>query len=272
MRKYISYVIALTVTELCLALYLTFWREHFWQAVSTKDFSGFAEQLAVFTVIALVLCFASAFSSYFMALSSIKWREILNKRAHLMKHWESSENGNQRVQQDCYDYPELALNIMFGFGSAIAYILVFSVSLAYNFSFTYLTIIIIYAIVSTCIAKWIAKPLISLNYQSQVAEATYRNELTEFNFANCVHIMLGLAKKTKHLNYFQTFYGQVAVILPIAIVSPAYFGGAMTLGALMQATSTMSTISENCSYGIYSFNKINRLLSCRRRLKEIHII
>ncbi len=208
-----------------------------------------------------------------MTMCAIKWREVLNKRANsVIDSHKSVENYAQRVQQDCVDYPDLMLNVVFGFGKALVYILVFSTALIIGFSAWYLTIIVLYAIISTWVARSIAKPLINLNYKSQVAEATYRNSLTISNFQNCISIMMGLAVKTKHLNYFQTFYGQIAVILPIMIVAPAYFGGALTLGLLMQATSTLSTISDNCSYGINSFSIINRLMSCSKRLKEIGVV
>lgn len=272
MKRYITYIIFLTICEISLALYLTFWRNSFWESVSLKNLHSFTVELIVFCVIALSFCLVTALSGYFITLCAIKWRETLTKRVKSTKNVSKIENFSQRVQQDTLDYPDLMLNILFGSGKALVYIIVFSAALIYNFSAWYLTIIIFYAIISTWVAKKIAMPLINLNYKAQVAEATYRSLLSEFNFANCIGIMTQMAIKTKHLNYFQTFYGQIAVILPILIVAPAYFGGAMTLGLLMQATSTMSTISDNCSYGITSFSVINRLLSCRKRLKEIKII
>lgn len=272
MKRYIIFIILLGILEISLALYLTEWRHIFWNFVEQKNFHGFCVQIGVFTGIALLFCIVTAFSSYFTSLCSIKWREVLTKRANTTKNISNIENFSQRVQQDCMDYPWLMLNILFGLGKAAAYILVFSVSLYVNFSGTYLTAIVIYAILSTCVARKIAKPLISLNYKVQVAEATYRNDLSLLNFGSCISLMRGLAVKTKHLNYFQTFYGQLAVVLPIMIVAPAYFHGALTLGAMMQATSTMGTISDNCSYGIYNFSTINQLLSCKRRLKEINVI
>lgn len=267
MRKFIVYIILLAILEISLALYLTFWRELFWNYVEHKDFHGFCVQIGVFTGVALLFCLVSAYAGYFTTLCAIKWREKLNSKAY--KIISSVENGNQRVQEDCRDYPDLMLNVLFGFGKAVAYVIVFSVSLAINFNLVYLGIIVAYATISTIIAQRIAKPLLSLNYATQRAEATYRNEINKPNFKHCVEIMVGMALKTKRLAYFQTFYGQLAVILPIVIVAPAYFGSALTLGALMQATGTMGTITENLSFGITSFNQINKLSSCKRRLKEL---
>jgi putative ATP-binding cassette transporter len=267
MKKYITYVILLSLIEISAALYLTFWRELFWNYVEARNFHGFCVQIAVFTATALIFCLVNAYAGYYTTLCAIKFREQLNNRAYRIVH--DAENLNQRVQEDCRDYPDLLLQIIFGIGKAAIYVIVFAVSLAINFNLIYLGIIIAYASISTLIAQRIAKPLVSLNYVTQQAEATYRNNLSGLNFANCIQIMLGLALKTKRLSYFQTFYAQIAVILPIVIVAPAYFGGALTLGALMQATGTMGTITDNLSFGITSFNIINKFKSCKKRLHEI---
>ncbi len=270
MRKYIIYIVLLALIEISLALYLTFWKELFWNYVEQKDFHGFCIQIGVFTIVALLFCFVSAYSDYFSTLCAIKWREKLNNKAY--STISNLENVNQRIQDDCYQYPSLMLTVLCGLGKSIVYVLVFSISLAINFNLVYLGIIVAYASISTIIAQRIAKPLLSLNYATQQAEATYRNDLSGFNFKNCIKIMTGMALKTKRLAYFQTFYGQIAVVLPIIIVSPAYFGSALTLGALMQATGTMGTITDNLSFGITAFNQINKLSSCKRRLKEINVI
>ncbi len=267
MKRFIIYVILLGILEISLALYLTEWRNTFWNYVEHKDFHGFCIQIAIFTFVALMFCFVNAYSGYFTTLCAIKWREALNFKAYTIVH--DAENLNQRIQQDCLEYPDLMLNIIFGFGKAVVYVIVFSISLAINFNLVYLCIIVAYATIATLVARRIAKPLLSLNYATQQAEATYRNDLSGLNFHKCIAVMTGMALKTKRLAYFQTFYGQIAVVLPIMIVAPAYFGSALSLGGLMQATGTMGTITDNLSFGITSFNQINRLMSCKRRLKEI---
>ncbi len=267
MRKYLIYVILLSIVEIGLALYITFWRELFWNYIEAKNFSGFSLQISIFTVVALAYCFVSAYSGYFTTLCVIKWREILNVKACAIKS--TAENLNQRIQEDCTSYPDLFFNLVVGLGKAFIYVIVFSISMCLNFSYIYLIIILVYAILATGIAQRIAAPLVGLNYSTQMAEATYRNNITSINFKNCIAIMTTLALKTKNLSYFQTFYGQIAVILPVCIIAPSYFWSALTLGGLMQATGTMSTIIDNMSFGITSFNIINKFRSCRKRLHEI---
>ncbi len=80
MRRYLIWLVIFAIVEIALALYLTHWRENFWQAVSNKEQLHFLQQLGIFTCAALVICFVSGISGYLVSLSVIKWREILDKR------------------------------------------------------------------------------------------------------------------------------------------------------------------------------------------------
>lgn len=271
MRKFIVIMILLGLIEIGLALYLTEWRHVFWNYVQDRNMTGFINYLIIFTIVALSLCVTTASASYAGAIAAIKWREKLNTIA-ITKHSPAVENSNQRVQEDCREYPLLVLSIGFGTIKSIVYFFVFSITLIIQFNFYYLIFISIYAIIATVLAKKIASPLIALNYKSQQVEASYRNNLTEINFSNCINVMLGVAKKTKHLQYFQSLYSQIGVVIPLVIIAPAYFAGKMSLGGLMQCNSILSTIVESLSYGVNSFDSINRLLSCRKRLKELGVI
>lgn len=285
MRRYLIFLVLFAILEIGLALYLTLWREHFWNAVSNKESLQFMQQLGVFTCVALVICLVSGISGYLVSLTAIKWREKLNASCHAILRNEkyvkvatgarvinSIENMPQRIQEDCMTYPTLVLTLGFGLIKAITYVLVFSVSLLWSFSWWFLIVLLMYTLCGLLITKYVAHPLIQLNYDQQRAEATYRSNLNLDNFGDCVRIMLGLAKKQKHLTYFQQFYGQVGVVVPLIIIAPTYFTTGMTLGELMRFNSLGSTILENMSYGISSFADINRLLSCRKRLMEAKIL
>jgi ABC-type uncharacterized transport system fused permease/ATPase subunit len=78
--------------------------------------------------------------------------------------------------------------------------------------------------------------------------------------------------KTKYLQYFQSFYNQITVIIPHLILIGLYFTGRITFGIFMQVASSMAEIINNLSFILNSFSEINRFLSCRRRLKELQII
>lgn len=271
MKKYIAFLIIFAIVEIGLALYLTVWREHFWDAITAKQHVEFVSQLGVFLGVALVCCFVSGISGYLVSLTSIKWRGILNTRAFAVRE-SRAENVNQRIQEDCARYPELMLNLGYGTCKAVMYVIVFSISLVISFNAWFLLILLCYTILGSFVTSLIAKPLIKLNYEQQRAEATYRNSLTINNFSDCISLMLGIAKRTKRLTYFQTFYMQIAVVIPLLMISPTYFSTTMTVGTLMRFNSLGGTILENLGYGISSWGSINMLISCKRRLKELGVI
>lgn len=261
----------MAIIELGCSFYLTIFREHFWNAISNREQLQFIQQLGIFTIVAVVIGFVSGLSGYLVSLTAIKWRQILNANAINLRN-SKIENVSQRIQEDCSTYPDLVLNLGWSFLKAIIYIVVFSAALIYSFSYTYLLIILAYTIIGSLITHYIAKPLIHLNYENQRVEASYRQVLTDFNFRRCVDVMLGLAKKQKHLTYFQQFYGQVGVVIPLIIIAPIFFTTGMTLGSLMRFNSIGNTIIDNMNTGVNSFGMINRLISCRKRLKEAAII
>ncbi len=271
MKKYIVCLVFLGIIEISLSLGLTYWRENFWQAVSIKDATQFFYQLGVFTVAAIAICIVSGLSGYLVSISAIKWREKLNTKAFAVRE-SRIENVSQRIQDDCMSYPDLLLNLIFGFGKSIMYILVFSTSLLLSFSWVYLSLLVAYSIIGLVATKYIASPLIALNYEQQRCEATYRTNLSISNFKDCICVMLGIAKRQKRLTYFQQLYSQIGVVLPLIMIAPVYFGTGMTIGLLMRFNSVGSTLLDNTSFGITSFAVINKWLACRKRLKEINVL
>lgn len=80
MRKYIIWLILFAIIEITGALYLTVWREHFWNAVSQKQGHELLLQLGIFTIVALIMCFVSGFSGYLLSLTAIEWRKKLDAK------------------------------------------------------------------------------------------------------------------------------------------------------------------------------------------------
>lgn len=271
MKKYLIWLAILGVTEICISLYLSFWREHFYNAIVERNLDEFLLQTGIFTSVALFYCFVAGMAGYLTTLAAIKWREILNSRVLAAKPVKIL-NFPQRVQEDCKEYPLLFLQLVFGGVKSVLYIIVFTIALLIGFSWIFAAIIVVYSVIGTLITKYIANPLVKYNYDHQAAEATYRADLTQAKFGECIKIMLGMAKKEKHLSYFQNFYAQIGVVLPLLLAVPVYFTTDMSVGALMRFKGISGVIIENFSYGVLSFAIINRLLSCRARLKEIGVI
>ncbi len=136
MKKYIALITALSILEIALALYLTFWRHTFWDYIVAKNLHGFYTYIVIFTLVAITICIVTAYITYLSTLAAIKWREKLNAVA-IQKQHVSIENVNQRIQQDCDDYPTLVLDLLGGAAKAVLYVVVFSATLVYEYSYIY---------------------------------------------------------------------------------------------------------------------------------------
>jgi putative ATP-binding cassette transporter len=123
---------------------------------------------------------------------------------------------------------------------------------------------LIFAVTGTVAAHYIGRPLIGVNYDRQRYEADFRYTLVRVRendeqiallkgepaereglgrrFKNLVTNWAAYMKHTKRLTWFTSFYGQVSSVFPIIILAPAYFSGAVQLGALTQTSGAFGRV------------------------------
>jgi putative ATP-binding cassette transporter len=281
-KWYVLGVILLVLGECVLVGGIGVWREYFWQSVQDKDLNKFILYVGEFTLMALAACLISGYTTYLISYLSLLVRTDLTKIA-LTKPYQAIEGGEQRVQEDCYNYPFYAVTLLVGILRNTLVFGTFVVIITIQVGPMYLLLPIIYTLVGTGIAGWIAKPLIKLNYMMQVVEAQFRREvlkrasdyigiLRTTHYNDVFHTNKRLFITTKKLSYFQSFYNQITVIVPYLILCPLYFGGKIVFGVFMQVASSMNHVIDSLSYIINSFNDINNWLSCRRRLQELGVL
>lgn len=269
-KKYIIGLILLISLEIAGVSFLAVWRAWFWDAVSNKDLHLFIKYLIEFTVCALGLVFVSGYKGYIINFSSLLIRTALTKKA--LSNINKVEGYQQRIQEDCNQYPLLSISLISSLGSSIVQTIIFSSIVIYQSSLHNLLYVVLYTIIGTYIASKIAKPLIDLNYSNQVAEAAFRQELTEESYAKVYKSNWSIFIRLKYLQYFQAFFNQITIIIPLLILSSSYFSGILTFGVLMQLVSCISSVIDQGSYFVNNFDGINRWLSCKKRLKESGII
>jgi putative ATP-binding cassette transporter len=129
---------------------------------------------------------------------------------------------------------------------------------------------LIYSIVGTAITHWIGHALIPLNFMQQRYEADFRfnlvrarenseqialldgetaeNRTLSERFSRLVANWLLIMSRTKRLTFFTAGFSQVSIVFPYAVVSPAYFAGAIQLGGLMQTASAFDSVQRALSF------------------------
>lgn len=266
-------LICLAIIDILGASYIAYWREWFWQSVSDKKLIEFMWLLSYFTTAALILCLSNSVGNYVQQRLALNWRRLLTRKCFTnLSKLKVTEGYQQRIQEDCRDYPLLLIMLIKVISVSAIMMVIYSFLIVKQVGIVYLLLPVAYALVATLIAGRIAKPLISLNYLNQVKEAAFRQILSKINYAKAHINNYNVFKKTKHLGYFQYFYNQISVIIPYVLLAPVYFAVLITFGVLMQVASCINHLIDSMSILINSFNDINRFLSCRKRLQELEVI
>ena len=257
---------ALSLLEIAVITYLSYWREGFWNAISNKQSDECLLLISIFLVVALILCFLNGYSGFIGNVSSQFLRVKLTKT--ILKHnGHGIEGHSQRVQEDCSEFPRLTIWLIQAFCVNVIKSIIYIVIIINQVPTNILGYMFGWVLLGTIVAFFIAKPLINLNFQNQAAEAQFRASLNVFDFTRAFRNNIALYQSTKKLQYFQAFFGQINVIIPYIIMIPYFMQGLITFGLLMQVAGLLISLTESVGFFISSFNDINRWLSSRKRLK-----
>jgi vitamin B12/bleomycin/antimicrobial peptide transport system ATP-binding/permease protein len=118
----------------------------------------------------------------------------------------------------------------------------------------------------------------SLNFTQQRLEADFRHHLMRVReyseaialdrggrverlslqerFAQVLDNFMRLLRVQKRYTWFNSGYGQAAVVFPMLVASPRYFSGAIQLGELMQISSAFGQVQESLSWFISNYSRL----------------
>jgi len=202
---------------------------------------------------------------------------------------DAADNPDQRMSDDVKLFVSQTLALGVGLLSSIVSLASFVVILwglsaaaplvLYGIDFTipgYLVLAaLIYAIFGTALTQWIGSPLVTLDFNQQRLEADFRfnlvrvrenseqiallkgepaerERLTE-RFSRVIANWYGIMSRTKRLTAFTQSYAQAAVVIPFALVSPAYFANKIQLGALTQTAEAFGQVQDALSFFVTAY-------------------
>jgi putative ATP-binding cassette transporter len=196
-----------------------------------------------------------------------------------------TDNPDQRIADDLNIFVDLTLTLALGLLSAVVTLVSFvGILWAISGAITLLGIEIpgymvwvalVYAIAGTWLTHIIGRPLIRIGFDQQRYEANFRFSLVRLRenaegvalyrgeagehdnfrarFADVIAIWWTKMRKQKQLGWFQSFYGQVAIIFPFVVASPRFFSGAMPLGGIFQIASAFGQVQGALSWFITAY-------------------
>ena len=213
-----------------------------------------------------------------------------------------TDNPDQRISEDINQFVGLTLQLLIGFLKQMTTLAAFAVVL-WNLSGAFTVPIgshefviygymfwfsLVYSAAGTGLAHLVGRKLIGLNFDQQRYEADFRfnmmrvrensesiafyggesPELVGFRdrFALVIKNFWQLMHQTKLLNFYVNGYAQLAVIVPLILAAPRYFGGEMQLGGLMQTISAFGRVQDALSFFVESYDSFAQLAAVIRRL------
>lgn len=196
-----------------------------------------------------------------------------------------TDNPDQRIADDLNIFVDLTLSLGLGLLSAVVTLASF-IGILWSISGAatlfgleipgYMVwVALAYAVAGTWLAHLIGRPLIRIGFDQQRYEANFRfslvrlrenaegvalyrgepGELVNFRgrFADVIAIWWAKMLKQKQLGWFQSFYGQAAIIFPFVVASPRFFSGAMPLGGIFQIASAFGQVQGALSWFVNAY-------------------
>ena len=203
-----------------------------------------------------------------------------------------TDNPDQRIQEDVQQFTSDTVSLSLGLLDATVTLLSFVGilwGLSGGFSFdvmgeTYnipgfmVWMALAYALAGSLIGYFIGRSMASLNFTQQRLEADFRHHLMRVReyseaialdrggrverlslqerFAQVLDNFMRLLRVQKRYTWFNSGYGQAAVVFPMLVASPRYFSGAIQLGELMQISSAFGQVQESLSWFISNYSRL----------------
>ena len=203
-----------------------------------------------------------------------------------------TDNPDQRIQEDVQQFTTDTVGLSMGLLDATVTLLSFVGilwALSGGFSFevrgeTYnipgfmVWMALTYALAGSLIGHFIGRSMASLNFTQQRLEADFRHHLMRVReyseaialdrggrverlslqerFKQVLDNFMRLLRVQKRYTWFNSGYGQAAVVFPMLVASPRYFSGAIQLGELMQISSAFGQVQESLSWFISNYSRL----------------
>lgn len=220
-------------------------------------------------------------------------RWMAPRRAYLISHaGELGVNPDQRMEEDARALADLTASFAFGLLQSTLLLVTFvgvlwvlSSQVVFSIdkqSFTVPGYMVWCALLYAAAGSWltwlVGRPLIRLNAEKCAREADLRfslvrahesaevialqkgerDERTILNgrVSGVINISRDIANGIARLTWVTSGYGWLALVVPVVVASPGYFGGAMSLGGLMMVVGAFNQVQQSLRWFVDNFAAI----------------
>jgi putative ATP-binding cassette transporter len=215
------------------------------------------------------------------------------------------DNADQRIAEDLRLLGEYTMQLFLGFLGAAATLISFifilwqlsgplslaPIGLNVTIPGYMAWVALIYAFLGTFLANLVGRRLINLNFLRQRYEANFRFSLVRVREnAEGIALYSGEQREADQLNqrfadifangwrvlftqaqlaFYQSGYGQLAIIFPYVVTGPSFFAGAITFGVMTQTASAFGQVQSALSFFIDNYTSLAELRAVMDRLKGL---
>ncbi|MFC7477532.1 ABC transporter ATP-binding protein/permease [Dankookia sp. GCM10030260] len=309
-RLLLGVVVALNLSLVGMNVVLSYWSREFFNSLQEKNGEAFwalllwwrdteSGPMPGFVFVAAVYILIAAYALYLRQALEIRWRSWLTRQA--LDRWMAgrayyrialtdagTDNPDQRIADDLRIFVTATLGLGLGLMRSVvtlgSFILVLwglsgpATLFGIEIPGYLVWVALVYAVVGTALAHWIARALIPLNFGRQRVEADFRYALIRFRenaegialyggeagekrgllsrFDAVIHNWWAIMVANKQLTLFSNLYAQVAVVFPYIVAAPAYFAGGIPLGALTQTASSFGQVQGALSWFVDNYSEL----------------
>ena len=290
-------MIGLTLLNSGVSVAFSYLGKDFWNALSAKNTVEFYNVLSKYVGALLIGAPIVTLYKFQRERLAVHWREWMTDRTlqlyqdnrvyYALERGREVDNPDQRIAEDVKSFTSFSLTLFLTIVTSLIDLASFSLILYSIYPQLFLAILG-YALFGTATTTWLGKDLVRLNYDQLTKEADFRYSLVRLrDNAESIAFYAGedlegkaiskrlssvitntrdLIGAQRNLEFFTNGYRFMIQLLPVAVVAPRYFAGAIELGVISQSVGAFNHILNDLSIVVNQFEQLSRFSAGIERL------
>jgi putative ATP-binding cassette transporter len=210
-----------------------------------------------------------------------------NRVYYALERGREVDNPDQRIAEDVKAFTSFSLQLFLTIVTSIIDLVSFSLIL-YSIYPQLFIAIVGYSLFGTVTTTWLGKDLVRLNYDQLTREANFRYSLVRLRdnaesiafyagedlegkaISDRLKLLISNSRELigtqRNLEFFTNGYRFMIQLLPVAVVAPRYFAGAIELGVISQSVGAFNHILNDLSIVVNQFEQLSRFSAGIERL------
>jgi len=277
----------LAAVEIVATVVIPLWREYFYGAIEGKDASGFYTGLWLYVGLIVAFVVSQGFKGLVIQKAALLFRDALTyliaKRAVQRPEGAVEANYDQRIGQDTAlateNFIEVGLELLIAVAVIVGILL--QMSWDGHQAGLLLAAAIGYSVLSIGVSFLFSRPIIRREKARQVAEAQFRRILIEDGpemsgytlrdyYPACRKTWMDWARMMFGFTFFSRLQNSFAVLIPLAVLVPAYFADLISFGQIMGGVGQFDLLVLNFTVIIPLFPRFLQAKASWERLEEYY--